>query len=34
MAKLHRGFTRQGRIDAETVKQFHTGLQPLGRTKK
>jgi len=28
-AKLHRGFTHEGRIDAETVKQFHTGLQPL-----
>ena len=28
-AKLHRDFTHEGKIDAETVKQFHTGLRPL-----
>jgi len=28
-AKLHRDFTHQGKIDAETVKQFHTGFEPL-----
>jgi uncharacterized protein YecE (DUF72 family) len=28
-AKLHRDFTHEGRIDATTVKQFHTGFAPL-----
>ena len=28
-AKLHRDFTHQGRIDAEMVKYFHKGFQPL-----
>jgi uncharacterized protein YecE (DUF72 family) len=28
-AKLHRDFTHEGRIEAETVKQFHTGFEPL-----
>lgn len=36
-AKLHRSFTHEGRIDRETVRQFHTGFGPLleaGRLKK
>jgi len=28
-AKLHRDFTHEGRMDAVTVKQFHTGFEPL-----
>jgi uncharacterized protein YecE (DUF72 family) len=28
-AKLHRDFTHEGKIDAATVKQFHTGFEPL-----
>lgn len=28
-AKLHRDFTHQGKIDAETVKQFHKGFEPF-----
>jgi len=28
-AKLHRDFTHEGRIDTETVKQFHVGFAPL-----
>ena len=28
-AKLHRDFTHEGKIEAETVKQFHTGFEPL-----
>jgi uncharacterized protein YecE (DUF72 family) len=28
-AKLHRDFTHEGKIDSETVKQFHTGFAPL-----
>jgi len=36
-AKLHRDFTHEGKIEAETVKQFHKGLEPLleaGKLKK
>jgi len=28
-AKLHRDFTHEGKIDAETVEQFHSGFEPL-----
>lgn len=28
-AKLHRDFTHEGKIDAEMVKQFHTGFAPF-----
>ena len=28
-AKLHRDFTHEGRMDAETVKYFHTGFKPF-----
>lgn len=28
-AKLHRKFTHEGKIDAEMVKQFHTGFEPF-----
>ncbi|UCF43754.1 MAG: DUF72 domain-containing protein [Planctomycetota bacterium] len=28
-AKLHRDFTHEGKIETETVKQFHTGFEPL-----
>ncbi len=28
-AKLHRDFTHEGKIDAEMVRQFHTGLEPM-----
>ena len=28
-AKLHQDFTHKGRIDAEMVKQFHDGFEPL-----
>jgi uncharacterized protein YecE (DUF72 family) len=28
-AKLHRDFTHEAKIDAETVKQFHTGFAPM-----
>ncbi len=28
-AKLHRDFTHEGKIDADMVKAFHTGLQPM-----
>ncbi|MHC4636180.1 MAG: DUF72 domain-containing protein [Planctomycetota bacterium] len=28
-AKLHRDITHQGRIDKETVKQFHEGFKPM-----
>lgn len=28
-AKLHRGFTHEGKIDAEIVKQFHKGFAPF-----
>lgn len=28
-AKLHRDFTHEGKIDAEMVKQFHAGFEPL-----
>lgn len=28
-AKLHRDFTHEGKIDPATVKQFHTGFEPL-----
>jgi len=28
-AKLHKDFTHEGKIDADMVKQFHTGFQPL-----
>ncbi len=33
-AKLNRDFTHQGIIDAEMVKQFHTGFQPLLEANK
>jgi len=33
-AKLHRDFTHEGKIDAETVKQFHTGFGPLLEANK
>ncbi|MHC4912773.1 MAG: DUF72 domain-containing protein [Planctomycetota bacterium] len=28
-AKLHRGFTHEGRIDAEIVRHFHKGFEPF-----
>jgi uncharacterized protein YecE (DUF72 family) len=28
-AKLHRDITHEGKIEAETVKQFHTGFEPM-----
>ncbi|MHC4623515.1 MAG: DUF72 domain-containing protein [Planctomycetota bacterium] len=28
-AKLHRDFTHEGKIDAETVKYFHSGFEPF-----
>jgi uncharacterized protein YecE (DUF72 family) len=28
-AKLHRDFTHEGKIDAETVRQFHRGFKPM-----
>jgi uncharacterized protein YecE (DUF72 family) len=28
-AKLHKDFTHEGKVDAEMVKQFHTGFGPL-----
>lgn len=28
-AKLHRDFTHEGKIEAETVKQFHAGFAPM-----
>jgi uncharacterized protein YecE (DUF72 family) len=28
-AKLHRDFTHEGRIDAEIVRQFHIGFEPM-----
>jgi uncharacterized protein YecE (DUF72 family) len=28
-AKLHRDFTHEGKLDAETVKQFHEGFAPM-----
>ncbi|MHC4645468.1 MAG: DUF72 domain-containing protein, partial [Planctomycetota bacterium] len=28
-AKLHRDFTHEGRMDAKTVKYFHTGFKPF-----
>jgi len=28
-AKLHRDFTHEGRIDAESVRQFHAGFKPM-----
>lgn len=28
-AKLHRDFTHEGKIEAETVRQFHTGFEPM-----
>jgi len=28
-AKLHRDFTHEGKIDAEIVKQFHKGFEPM-----
>ena len=28
-AKLHRAFTHEGKIDAEMVKQFHKGFEPM-----
>jgi uncharacterized protein YecE (DUF72 family) len=33
-AKLHRDFTHEGKIDPATVKQFHTGFEPLLREGK
>jgi uncharacterized protein YecE (DUF72 family) len=33
-AKLHRDFTHEGKIEAETVKQFHTGFEPLLKAGK
>jgi len=33
-AKLHRDFTHEGNIDAEIIKQFHTGFGPLLETSK
>jgi uncharacterized protein YecE (DUF72 family) len=33
-AKLHRDFTHQGKIDAETVKQFHKGFEPFLQANK
>ena len=28
-AKLHRDFTHEGKLDAEMVRQFHTGFEPM-----
>ena len=28
-AKLHRDITHEGKIEAETVKQFHDGFAPM-----
>ncbi|KPL23977.1 MAG: hypothetical protein AMJ75_04855 [Phycisphaerae bacterium SM1_79] len=28
-AKLHRDFTHEGKIDPETITQFHTGFEPM-----
>ena len=33
-AKLHRDFTHEGKMDAETVKQFHTGFEPMLQADK
>jgi uncharacterized protein YecE (DUF72 family) len=33
-AKLHRDFSHEGKIDAEMVKEFHQGFQPLLETNK
>ncbi len=33
-AKLNRDFTHEGKIDAEMVKQFHTGFQPMLEVNK
>jgi len=33
-AKLHKDFTHEGKVDAEMVKQFHTGFGPLLETNK
>jgi len=33
-AKLHKDFTHEGKIDAEMVKQFHTGFRPLLKENK
>ena len=33
-AKLNRDFTHEGKIDAEMVKQFHTGFQPMIKENK
>ncbi len=33
-AKLHRSFTHEGKIDAETVKHFHKGFWPFLETGK
>ena len=33
-AKLHRDFTHEGKIDAETVKYFHTGFEPFLKAGK
>lgn len=33
-AKLHRDFTHEAKIDAETVKQFHTGFAPMLEAEK
>ncbi len=33
-AKLNRDFTHEGKIDAEMVKQFHTGFEPLLEANK
>ena len=33
-AKLHQDFTHKGKIDAEMVKQFHKGLEPMLQADK
>jgi len=33
-AKLHRNITHEGKLDAETVKQFHTGFEPFLEASK
>ena len=33
-AKLNRDFTHEGKIDAEMVRQFHTGFEPMLETNK
>jgi uncharacterized protein YecE (DUF72 family) len=33
-AKLHRGFTHEGKMDAETVKYFHRGFEPFLKAGK